>query len=189
MVLKKFQQYIFLLHCTSLESDTSITCRPQYIRQHTKFCINDFKIVLTTHDIAWAVGTVFCEAYCQIFHFCYSGMKLWQFSTSLYWKLTFYILTKCKNQCMSRQRNTKMPVIWKQGYLQSCFISLAKYPKSGSLSDPSRLLDDENLTKTKDFWDFVISVLQKIRDTLMSLSYFIFCCVQTNQKTRTLNNS
>lgn len=84
MALKKFQQYIFVLLCTSFESDISITYRLQYIRQHTEFCINDFKIVLTTHDIAWAVGTVFCEAYCQNFHFCYSGMKLWQFSTSLY---------------------------------------------------------------------------------------------------------
>lgn len=82
--LEKIQQYIFILHCTIFEVVISITCRPQYIRQHTEFCINDFKTVLTTHDIAQAVGTVFCESYCQIFHFCYSLMKLWQFSTSLY---------------------------------------------------------------------------------------------------------
>lgn len=50
--LEKNQQYIFILHCTTFEADISITCRPQYIRQHTEFCINDFQIVLTTHDIA-----------------------------------------------------------------------------------------------------------------------------------------
>lgn len=81
--LEKNRQYIFILQCTAFVAEISIRCRLQYIRQHTEFCINDFQIVLTTHDTAWAVGTVFCEAYCQIFRFCYSLMKLWQFSTSL----------------------------------------------------------------------------------------------------------